>query len=404
MNENIDATTTNSNTPTNSNTEILTISYNWEPEATSTQMVNAVTNVKTGNTPPKTFKEAMGTTNREIWEIAINRELNAMVEHAVWDVVPKMKYDKPLPCAWKFSYKDDGTPKARLYLVGNREPLDSLQNMYAPVTDIMTVFWMCSLAVRDRTPIFQMDVTTAFLNAPLDMLKFMRIPDGLQQDKLMNMCKLNKAIYGLRISPRMWYLTMEKILKDFGLTQSTHEPCLFYKKEKGKYVILTIYVDDLLLTGTDNESIREIREKLKKTYTVKDLGLIKRFLGMQFIRNEDRGQINVVQTEYITDILRNMRLEDANTKPTPMARFGNFPTTKTEDYLPNETEFRSIIGKLQYIGTHTRPDIAHAVNYCARHQIKPERIHWKLVTRILRYLKGTRELGLQFAAKGSGIA
>ncbi len=80
-----------------------------------------------------------------------------------------------------------------------------------------------------------------------------------------------------------------------------------------------------------------------------------------------------------------------------MVRFGNFPTVKEGDYLPNVTEFKSILGKLQFLATHTRPDIAHSVNYCARYQAAPERIHYKLVQRIIRYLKGT-------AAKGTGIA
>ncbi len=128
--------------------------------------------------------------------------MNAMAEHHVWDVINRPKDSKPLPCAWKFAYKDDGTAKARLYLVGNREPYDSIQNTYSPVTDMMTVLWLCSLAVKYGVPIFQMDVTTAFLNAELDTPRYMRLPDGFTLDKTKYACKLNKAIYGLRISPR----------------------------------------------------------------------------------------------------------------------------------------------------------------------------------------------------------
>ncbi len=311
--------------------------------------------------------------------------------------------DYSTPCAWKFSYKDDGTAKARLYLVGNREPYDSIQNTYSPVTDIMTVFWLCSLAVKYGIPVYQLDVTTAFLNADLDTPRYIRLPDGLTLDKTKYTCRLNRAIYGLRISPRRWYLKIEQDLLGLGLQQSVHKPCLFYERSENGFVILTVYVDDLLITGTDMTRIDILKQKLKATYEIKDLGVIKRFLGMDVVR-EGNGEIKITQTAYIKEIIDAAKLNEANTKPTPMVRFGNFPTVKEGDYLPNVTEYKSILGKLQFLATHTRPDISHAVNYCARYQAAPERIHYKLVQRIIRYLKGTAELGLALAAKGSGIA
>ncbi len=87
-----------------------------------------------------------------------------------------------------------------------------------------------------------------------------------------------------------------------------------------------------------------------------------------------------------------------------MARFGNFPTIQENDYLPNTTKYKSVLGKLQFVVPHTRPDIAHLVNCCVRYQANSGKIHWKLIQRILRYLKGTAELGLVIGAKGTGIA
>ncbi len=385
----------------------------FEPAATSTQYVNAIkriqgVTVKTKNdgaqrTIPKNYTQATTDELGDIWRPAIEKEMNAMAEHYVWDIIERPKNCKPLPCAWKFSYKDDGTAKARLYLVGNREPIDSLQNTYAPVTDMMTVLWLCSLAVKYGVPVYQMDVTTAFLNAELDTPRYMRLPDGLTLDKTKYVCRLNKAIYGLRISPRRWYLKIEQDLTRLGLRQSVHEPCLFYVTNGDRFVILTVYVDDLLITGTDTEKIDWLKQEIKKTYEIKDLGEIKRFLGMD-VNRKDKGEIQINQTEYIKEIVRAANLTEANTKPTPMAKFGNFPTVKDNDYLPNVTEYKSILGKLQFLATHTRPDIAHSVNYCARYQAAPEKIHYKLVQRIIRYLKGTAELSLRIAARGTGIA
>ncbi len=396
--------------------EVIGVS-GFQPTVTSTQCVNAIVintdrrenkgkAAKVDNKSralPKNYSEATRGEMGTIWRPAIEKEMNAMAEHHVWDIVERSKDSKPLPCAWKFSYKDDGTAKARLYLVGNREPVDSIQNTYAPVTDMMTVLWMCSLAVKHKVPVHQMDVTTAFLNADLDTPRYMRLPDGLTLDKTKWVCKLNKAIYGLRISPRRWYLKIEEDLRKLGLQQSEHEPCLFYERGDHGFVILTVYVDDLLMMGTDTARVNYLKLKLKELYEIKDLGEIKRFLGMDIVR-EGTGAMRITQREYIREIVEGAKLGEANTKPTPMVRFGNFPTVKEGDYLPNITEFKSILGKLQFLATHTRPDIAHAVNYCARYQAAPERIHYKLVQRIIRYLKGTENLGLVIAAIGTGIA
>ncbi len=265
----------------------------FEPEATSTQYVNAI--MKTGGEKakikvdnkqrviPKNYTQATTSELGEIWRPAIEKEMNAMAEHYVWDIVERPNDCKLLPCAWKFSYKDDGTAKARLYLVGNREPFDSIQNTYSPVTDMMTVLWLCSLAVKYGIPVYQMDVTTAFLNADLDSPRYMRLPDGLRLDKMKYVCRVNKAIYGLRISPRRWYLKIEDLQK-LGLRQSVHEPCLFYERGENSFVILTVYVDDLLVTGTDTARVEYLKQKIKEIYEIKDLGVMKRFLGMDVER------------------------------------------------------------------------------------------------------------------------
>ncbi len=118
----------------------------FEPAATSTQYVNVITKTdsrlataKVDNklrVIPKNYTQATTGKLGEIWQPVIEKEMNAMAEHYIWDIVERPKNCKPLPCSWKFSYKDDGMAKARLYLVGNREPFDSIQNTYSPVTDM----------------------------------------------------------------------------------------------------------------------------------------------------------------------------------------------------------------------------------------------------------------------------
>ncbi len=354
----------------------IAVVNDFEPAATSTQCVNTFAKIGAGQAKmkvdkklrviPKNYTQATTGEVGKILRLAIEKEMNAMAEHYVWDIVERPKNCKPLPCAWKFLYKDDGTAKARLYLVENREPFDSIQNTYSPVTDMMTVLWLCLLAVKYGVLVYQMDVTTAFLNADLDALRYMRLPDGLTLDKTKYACRLNKAIYELRISPRCWYLKIEQDLLKLGLRQSVHEPCLFYERSNDGFVILTVYVDDLLVTGTDKARIEFLKQKLKEIYKIKNLGIMQRFLGMD-VERKGNGAMKSTQTEYTEEIIVAAKLTEANTKPTPMVRFGNFPTVKEGDYLPNVIEYKSILGKLQFLASHTRPDISHAVNYCARY-------------------------------------
>ncbi len=142
-----------------------------------------------------------------------------------------------------------------------------MQNIYSPVTDMMTVLWICSVAVKYGVPVYQIDVTTTFLNADLDTPRYMRLLDGLTLDKTKYACKLNRAIYSLRISPRRWYLKIEHDLLKLGLRQSAHE------HNNNGFIILTVYVDDLLVTGRDTERIHYLKGKIKKIYEIEDLAL-----------------------------------------------------------------------------------------------------------------------------------
>ncbi len=136
---------------------------------------------------------------------------------------------------------------------------------------------------------------TVFLNADLDTPMYMWFSDGLTLNKTKYACRLNKAIYGLQISPRRWYLKIEQDLLKLGLRQSAHEPCLFYKRSNNGFVISTVYVDDLLVTGTDTARINYLKQKIKEIYEIKGLGVMKRFVGMEMER-KGNGEMRITQT------------------------------------------------------------------------------------------------------------
>ena len=120
-------------------------------------------------------------------------------------------------------------------------------------------------AVKDWE-IQQMDVKTAFLHSSLEEEVYTEQPHGYQQGTLA--CKLNKALYGLKQSPRVWYNTLKEFLEGINFKVSQYDQAMFYQEN----VIITAYVDDLLIFGPDLKLINSIKEKLNKRFEMKDMG------------------------------------------------------------------------------------------------------------------------------------
>ena len=132
-----------------------------------------------------------------------------------------------------------------------------------------------------------------------------------------------------------------------------------------------------------------------KHFDLRELGFPKRFLGITITKCND-GSIFISQESYIENILKILEFTDSNTALTPMVPIANHRESRKSVPVQLNVPYRSAVGYLQYLVTCTRPDLAFAVGYVARFQNNPQPIHWKLVTRILKYLKGTKTLGFLF--------
>ena len=110
-----------------------------------------------------------------------------------------------------------------------------------------------SLAVKNDWPIQQFDVNNAFLHGDLHEDVYMKLPQGLQVDSPSIVCKLNKSLYGLKQASRQWYVKLAHALKTRGYNHSSNDHSLFLKKTTSSIVIIVVYVDDILVTGSDME-------------------------------------------------------------------------------------------------------------------------------------------------------
>ena len=150
----------------------------------------------------------------------------------------------------------------------------------------------------------QLDIKNAFPNGDLEEEVFMSPPPRIYkvfgQHKV---CKLKKSLYGLKQSPRAWFEHFGKVVKSYGYHQSQANHTMFYKhSKKCKISILIVYVNDIILTGDDLEELVYLKRRMAQDFEIKDLGMLKYFLGMEFARSKEGIFEN--QRNYILDLLK----------------------------------------------------------------------------------------------------
>eukprot|EP00253_Pinus_taeda_P024491 PITA_24491 len=191
-----------------------------------------------------------------------------------------------------------------------------------------------------------MDVKYAFLHGDLHEEIYMEQPIGFIQTDSSLVCWLKKSLYGLKQAPRAWYAKMDSFLLESGFSRCHSDNTVYTKKAGKSLIILVLYVDDLILTGSDPNLINHVKSSLKNKFEMIDLGHLHYFLGLQVLQSKE--------------------------------------------------------GKLLYL-THTRPDLSFVVGLVARFMQNPHESHWKAAKRILRYVRGTVQFGIHYSAEASPL-
>jgi Reverse transcriptase (RNA-dependent DNA polymerase) len=332
------------------------------------------------------------------------QELAALAHNNTWSLVPISEASNVVGCKWVFKTKHHSTGKIERYkahLVAKgytqEEGLD-FTDTFSPVVKPTTIRIILSFAVMNNWVIRQLDVNNAFLHGELQETIFMsQPPDFTDQSFPTHVCKLHKALYGLRQSPRAWYHKLRDTLIQLGFQTSASDPSLFIYHNGDALAYLLVYVDDIVLTGNNPLLIQQFIQFLDHKFTIKDLERLHFFLGIE-MSSYDTGLL-LTQSSYITSILQKANMNDAKTVTTPMAT-GNMLSKYDGESMENPHLFRSIVGALQYV-TITRPDVSFAINRVSQYMHAPTTAHWMTVKRILRYLKGTVDHGLAIQPSSS---
>jgi hypothetical protein len=288
--------------------------------------------------------------------------------------------------------------KARLVDRGftQQEGIDYSET-FSPVIKHATVRLVFSIAISCGWKIHQLDIHNAFLNGVLDEEVYMKQPPGFVDSALpSNVCRLHKSLYGLKQAPRAWHTRLNDFLLSIGFRASKVDTSLFIFSVGVDICYLLVYVDDILLTGSNSFMLQRLIQLLSSEFKLHDLGSVHYFLGIE-VQSTSMG-LMLRQHKYTLDILT--RAGMLSCKPVIAPIFTSKATILPNPLFSDTTRFRQIMGALQYL-IFTRPDIFFAINRVCQFMHVPIDSHWAGVKRILRYLRGMTSYDLHITRSSS---
>ncbi|MCO5547920.1 hypothetical protein L7F22_001375 [Adiantum nelumboides] len=240
---------------------------------------------------PNSFEQALECVQ---WKDAMQQEIDSIHKNHTWDLVDLPTGKKPTGTKWGFKVKrkqDDTVDiyKARIVAKGYAQQKGiHYDETFALTSHASTIRSLVAIAAHHGWKVHQLDIKIAFLNGDLQKEVYVIQPSGFvvkgQEQKV---CRLRKALYGLKQSPRAWYEKIHTYLIKQGFLNSPTESTLYVKRRNAVLIMLTLYVDYMLLTGNNENENAAFKDALRKTFEMSDLGLLHYYLGIQFVQSED---------------------------------------------------------------------------------------------------------------------
>jgi hypothetical protein len=355
---------------------------------------------------PKLWKELANHPYGAQFIEAAKAEIQTQIAAETWRVVDRASArGRPLPLKWVFTYKcdEDGyliKVKARLVVRGDLQAKDSLHSTYAATLAARSFRLAMAIAAEFDMEIWQLDVVAAFLNAHTDSDRpvWCDLPDGFGEP---GMCALlNKALYGMRDSPLLWYTDFSTTLTKLGLTASKEEPCLFFNA--ARRVLVLFYVDDILLlfAKSHRAEATELLAKLKGAYKLDDKGDVNWFLGVRVVRERSAGTVSLLHDTYLDKVAKRFNLAETGRFPETPLPVAELVRHEGEASKQDIKAYQERVGSVLYSAIMIRPDVAYAVSQLSQFLTNPSQAHMDAVEHLIVYLYRSRHEGITY---GGGV-
>jgi Reverse transcriptase (RNA-dependent DNA polymerase) len=364
---------------------------------------------------PISLSDARSREDWPLWDASIKRELDQHATLRTWDLVEPPGGVNIVGSKLVFHYKHDANGnvvahKTRLVAQGFTQTQGIDYNeTFSPTAKLSAIRIIIAIAIRNDWELEQTDIDGAYLNAPITETIYMRQARGYETPgKEHYVCRLNRAIYGLKQSGREWYDMFCRIMYQFDFTRCETEHAVFHRYAGHEALIVAVDVDDLTMAGNSKGSIRRFKDELRTVLKIKDLGDLSWLLGIEVKRDRKLRTVSLSQRAYIEKIIERFNLQDAHPLSTPLdphhkLSLSQSPSTPHQFDDMRNVPYREAIGSLMYAALGTRPDISFAVSFLAQFMQNPGRPHWEAVKRVFRYLKGTKGTCLVIGGSQGGL-
>ena len=371
-------------------------------KAPSCSQCNFVESLVNDPSEPSSIKAAWSSEYSTQWKAATDDEFQSLSQMKTWKLVDKPEGANVVGSRWVFKVKrksDNSIDrfKARLVAQGysQKEGVD-FDEVFAPVARMTTIRSIISLVASLDLEAHQMDFKTAFLNGDLDHKIYMKQPPGYENEQYPDrVCELSRGLYGLRQAARVWYKKLDGFLLEHGFRRSQLEPSLYIKIDGDSFVVIVVYVDDLLIVSNSIETANQTKQSLSSQFRMTDLGELSYILGLKVVRDRSKGEIAISQESYLQGVLDRFGMNECNHVKAPLEANCKL-YKKDSDPMLDASSFRGAIGCLMYAVTCTRPDLAFAVSLLSQFMSEPTVNQWSGIKRVLRYVKRTSDAALVY--------
>jgi hypothetical protein len=360
---------------------------------------------------PATFQEAMESDFTDEWHDACQYGMDVLAKNGTWDLVDLPAGCKAVKSKWVFKRKADGRFRTHLVAKGFIQIQGiNYDETFSPVARFESLQLLLALATLEDWEIHQMDVKSAFLNGSLEEEIFMEQPQGFTSpNHPKKVCLLKKAIYGLKQASHAWNLQFHGVLTGLGFTcmHSNAGVYIYHCQDDGGITIFIIlYVDDITMLGNSGPEIECVKLFLSSRYDMTDLGEIESYLGVRITCNRSIKCLEIDQSRYISEILNQFGMADANPARTPLSVGTDVHLVKHEGQATESEikDYQRLIGSLLYVQIGMCPNISFAVSHLVQYAANPSTQHLRLAKYVLSYLKGTVDYRLRYdGAHGDGL-
>jgi hypothetical protein len=367
---------------------------------------------------PKTIKAAVTGPDAAAWITSIDDEIRALETTGTCTMVRFCDVEPgaevlPSIAAFKIKTGEHGEitrHKTRIAADGSRQPTDSTSQS-SPTFNFLSMMTVLSQAALHGWTIRQLDVDTAYLNAPIKQRIYVRFPYGFSDYLLAknngelpfnpkgHLWRLGRALYGLRQSGALWYDLVSTFIIGLGFQTCSSDACLFVRRKEGSIVTVLLYVDDAIVAGSPKSAVLEFEAEFADRFKVKLQGNARYVLGLNIRADPSMLTVEIRQSTYVRKILAEYGMENANPLPTPA--LANYAPSRPGTTHPALTSadaafpFRQALGCLIWLMV-TRPDITYVAGVLSQEANAPTHEGITTIKRTLHYLRGLPDVGIIF--------